>query len=117
PDVPTNIEAGIPDLEGDTITGIVAPAGTPNEIVARWRNDIVKIVAMPEVNERLQTLGFAPGANTPDGSGQRQRAERAQWGHGGRSGPGGRGRQRMPRSPNSRATPRVMETTAPLAAA
>jgi tripartite-type tricarboxylate transporter receptor subunit TctC len=80
PDVPTNIEAGIPDLEGDTITGIVAPAGTPNEIVARWRNDIVKIVAMPEVNERLQTLGFAPVANTPDEFGQRLRAEMAKWG-------------------------------------
>ena len=78
--MPTNIEAGIPDLEGDTITGIVAPAGTPNEIVARWRNDIVKIVAMPEVNERLQTLGFAPVANTPDEFGQRLRAEMAKWG-------------------------------------
>jgi tripartite-type tricarboxylate transporter receptor subunit TctC len=80
PDVPTNVEAGIPDLEGDTITGIVAPAGTPKDIVARWRDEIVRIVAMPDVNERLQTLGFAPVANTPDEFGERLRAEMAKWG-------------------------------------
>ncbi len=80
PDVPTNIEAGVPDLEGDTITGIVAPAGTPKDIIARWRDEIVRIVATPEVNERLQTLGFAPVANTPEEFGQRLRAEMAKWG-------------------------------------
>jgi len=80
PNVPTNIESGIPDLEGDTITGIVAPAGTPKDIVARWRDEIVRIVAMPDVNERLQTLGFAPVANTPDEFGERLRAEMAKWG-------------------------------------
>jgi tripartite-type tricarboxylate transporter receptor subunit TctC len=80
PDVPTNIEDGVPDLEGDTITGIVAPAGTPNDIVGRWRDEIVRIVAMPDVNERLQTLGFAPVANTPDEFGERLRVEMAKWG-------------------------------------
>jgi tripartite-type tricarboxylate transporter receptor subunit TctC len=80
PDVPTNTEQGIPDLEGDTITGIVAPAGTPKEIIARWRDDIVRIVAMPEVNERLQTLGFAPVADTSEEFGQRLRAEMTKWG-------------------------------------
>jgi tripartite-type tricarboxylate transporter receptor subunit TctC len=80
PEVPTNIEAGIPDLEGDTITGIVAPAGTPKEIIMRWRDEIARIVAMPDVNERLQTLGFAPVANTPEEFGQRLRTEMAKWG-------------------------------------
>ena len=36
PDVPTNAEAGVPDHESDTLTGIVAPAGTPKEIIERW---------------------------------------------------------------------------------
>src|SRR6266852_3394288 len=46
PEVPTNGEAGVPGLESDTLTGIVAPAGTPRDIVDKWRNDIVKMVAM-----------------------------------------------------------------------
>ena len=73
PEVPTNAEAGVAGLESDTLTGIVAPAGTPKEIVDRWRNDIVKMVAMPEVKQRLETLGFAPVANTPDEFGNASR--------------------------------------------
>jgi tripartite-type tricarboxylate transporter receptor subunit TctC len=80
PEVPTNAEAGVPGLESDTLTGIVAPAGTPKEIIERWRNDIVKMVALPEVKQRLETLGFAPVANTPDEFGQRIKAEIARWG-------------------------------------
>src|SRR5947207_123773 len=80
PDVPTNSEAGVPDLESDTLTGVVAPAGTPKEVIERWRNDIVKMVASPEVKERLQALGFVPVANTPDEFGARIKSEIAKWG-------------------------------------
>jgi len=80
PEVPTNAEAGVDGLESDTLTGIVAPAGTPKEIIERWRSDIVKMVAMPEVKQRLETLGFAPVANTPEEFGQRIKAEIARWG-------------------------------------
>jgi tripartite-type tricarboxylate transporter receptor subunit TctC len=80
PDVPTNAEAGIPGLESDTLTGIVAPAGTPREIVERWRNDIAKMVATPDVKQRLETLGFAPVANTPEEFGDRLKIEMARWG-------------------------------------
>jgi tripartite-type tricarboxylate transporter receptor subunit TctC len=79
PDVPTNAEAGIPDLESDTLTGIVAPAGTPEDIIGRWRADIAKAVATPDVKERLETLGFAPVANTPDEFGARIKLEIAKW--------------------------------------
>jgi tripartite-type tricarboxylate transporter receptor subunit TctC len=79
-DVPTNAEAGVGGLESDTLTGIVAPAGTPKEIIDRWRSDIVKMVAMPDVKQRLETLGFAPVANTPEEFGQRIKAEIARWG-------------------------------------
>ena len=79
PEVPTNAEAGIPDLESDTLTGIVAPAGTPKEIVDRWRNDIAKAVATPEVKQRLEGLGFGPVANTPEEFGQRIKVEIAKW--------------------------------------
>jgi tripartite-type tricarboxylate transporter receptor subunit TctC len=79
PDVPTNAEAGIPDLESDTLSGIVAPAGTPKDIIDRWRDEIAKAVATAEVKERLETLGFAPVANTPDEFGARIRSEIAKW--------------------------------------
>jgi tripartite-type tricarboxylate transporter receptor subunit TctC len=80
PDVPTNAEAGIPDLESDTLTGIVAPAGTPKDIIDRWHGEIAKVVATSEVKERLETLGFAPVANMPDEFGARIKLETARWG-------------------------------------
>jgi tripartite-type tricarboxylate transporter receptor subunit TctC len=80
PDVPTNVEAGVPDLESDTLTGIVAPAGTPNEIIERWHRNIVQMVAMPDVKERLESLGFVPVANTPQEFDQRLKTEMEKWG-------------------------------------
>jgi tripartite-type tricarboxylate transporter receptor subunit TctC len=80
PNVPTNIEAGIPDLESDTLTGIVAPAGTPKDIIARWHSEIVAMVAMPDVRQRLETLGFAPVANAPEEFAERLKTEMAKWG-------------------------------------
>jgi tripartite-type tricarboxylate transporter receptor subunit TctC len=79
PDVQTSIEQGIPDLESDTLTGIVAPAGTPKGIVDRWRNEIVKAVAAADVKQRLETLGFAPVANAPEEFGDRLKTEMARW--------------------------------------
>jgi tripartite-type tricarboxylate transporter receptor subunit TctC len=80
PDVPTNAEAGIPDLESDTLTGIVAPAGTPKEIIARWHDDIAKVAATAEFKQRLEILGFVPVANAPDEFGARIKSEIARWG-------------------------------------
>jgi tripartite-type tricarboxylate transporter receptor subunit TctC len=80
PDVPTNVEGGVPDLESDTLTGIVAPAGTPKEIIERWHNEIMHMVALPDVKQRLETLGFAPVANAPAEFGERLKSEMAKWG-------------------------------------
>jgi len=80
PDVPTNAEAGVPDLESDTLTGIVAPAGTPKELIDKWRSEIAKMVATPDVKQRLETLGFAPVASTPAEFGERIKVEIARWG-------------------------------------
>src|SRR3954447_11169742 len=52
PDVPTAAEAGIPGHEGDTLTGLVAPAGTPKEIVDRLNAEIKKMVAAADVKEK-----------------------------------------------------------------
>jgi tripartite-type tricarboxylate transporter receptor subunit TctC len=80
PDVPTGAEAGVGELASDTLTGIVAPAGTPSEVIERWRGDIVKMVAAPDVRQRLETLGFVPVANTPEEFGERIKVEIARWG-------------------------------------
>jgi tripartite-type tricarboxylate transporter receptor subunit TctC len=79
PDVPTIAEAGMPDQESDTVTGIVALASTPKEIIDRWHREIVRIVAMPDVNARLRTLGFDPVANSPAEFAERIRTEGAKW--------------------------------------
>jgi len=79
PDVTTNAEAGFADLESDTLTGIVAPAGTPQDIIDGWRGEIARIVATRDVMQRLETLGFVPVASTPDQFGIRIRTEIAKW--------------------------------------
>jgi tripartite-type tricarboxylate transporter receptor subunit TctC len=79
PDVPTMAEAGVRDQESDTLTGVVAPAGTPPEIIERWHAEIVKLVALPDVKQRLQDLGFEPVANTPADFGERIKTEIAKW--------------------------------------
>src|SRR6478735_8037135 len=71
--------AGLPDLESDTLTGIVAPAGTPKEVIERWHDAIAKMVASPDVKQRLEALGFAPVADTPEQFGARIKAEIAKW--------------------------------------
>ena len=80
PDVPTVAEAAaLKGYEASSWFGLLAPAGTPKEIIARWRSDIVKIVAAPEVKQRLESLGFAPVANTPEEFGERIKLEIARW--------------------------------------
>lgn len=79
-DVPTMAEAGVPDLESNTLTGIVVPAGTPKDIIDRWHREIVRIVALPEVNANLRTLGFDPIATSPEAYAQRINIEAAKWG-------------------------------------
>jgi tripartite-type tricarboxylate transporter receptor subunit TctC len=80
PDVPTFAEQGVKDQEADTLTGIVAPAGTPKEIVELLSRTIAKGVAEPEVRERLMALGFRPVANTPDEFAARIKLEIEKWG-------------------------------------
>jgi len=66
PDVPTIVEAGFPGQEADTLLGLLVPARTPKGIVDRLYQEIKRIVALPEIRERLDALGFVPVANTPD---------------------------------------------------
>jgi tripartite-type tricarboxylate transporter receptor subunit TctC len=66
PDVPTMAEAGIKGMEVINITGVLAPAGTPPDIVAKLNAAMLKAIARPEVKERFATLGVEPLGGTPD---------------------------------------------------
>jgi tripartite-type tricarboxylate transporter receptor subunit TctC len=79
PDLPTNVEEGVPGLESDTLTGILAPAGTPKTIIDKWNAAIVKMAADPDTRRKLDTLGFVPVANSPDQFAERIKAEMARW--------------------------------------
>ena len=65
PEVPTIVEAGFPGIEADTQQCVLAPAGTPRDIVDLIYRNIVTALAAPDMKERLATLGFVPVANTP----------------------------------------------------
>jgi tripartite-type tricarboxylate transporter receptor subunit TctC len=79
PDVPTIAEAGFPGQEADTLLGILVPARTPKEIVDRLYQEVKRIVALPEIKDRLDAIGFVPVANTPDEFAAIIKAESARW--------------------------------------
>jgi tripartite-type tricarboxylate transporter receptor subunit TctC len=66
PDVPTMAESGVRDQESELIIGVVAPAATPKPIVDLLQRQIARIVALPDVRQKLDALGFSPVASTPE---------------------------------------------------
>jgi tripartite-type tricarboxylate transporter receptor subunit TctC len=66
PNVPTMTEAGYPNIEGDTWVGVLAPAGTDEKIVTLLNREIVKILSLPAMKDRLVGLGYEPVGNTPN---------------------------------------------------
>jgi tripartite-type tricarboxylate transporter receptor subunit TctC len=70
----------VKDQEAETLTGIVAPAATPKEIVDLLSREIARAVAQPDTTARLETLGFKPVANTPEEFGTRITLEIEKWG-------------------------------------
>jgi tripartite-type tricarboxylate transporter receptor subunit TctC len=79
PDVPTMTEAGYPDIEGDTWVGVLAPARTDRPIVTLLNREIVKILNLPAMKQRLVALGYEPVGNTPDEYAAQIRTEIGKW--------------------------------------
>jgi tripartite-type tricarboxylate transporter receptor subunit TctC len=79
PDVPTMAEAGSPGQDTETVLLALAPAGTPKDIVNRLHREIVKIIAMPEVQQKFEAFGFTPVGTTPEQSSARIKAELDLW--------------------------------------
>jgi tripartite-type tricarboxylate transporter receptor subunit TctC len=79
PDVPTMAESGYPNLEADSWVGVLAPAGTPKEIVALLNREIVKIAVAPDTQERLVALGYEAVGSTPEDFSAQIRSETEKW--------------------------------------
>ena len=79
PDVPTLAEAGAPGQESLFFQGIVAPAGTPKDIVDQLYREIEKILARPDVKDRLAAIGFGVTISSPEEFQVQLKAEAARW--------------------------------------
>ena len=79
PDVPTMVESGLPNYVIAGWYGVLAPAKTPRPIVDQLNREIVRILHLPEVVERLAADGSEPVGSTPEEFGAHIRAEIARW--------------------------------------
>ncbi len=79
PDVPTVAEQGYPGFETAAWYGVLVPTGTSQDIITRLHADLVKVLATPDVKQKLQGQGGDPVGNTPAEFGAYIRAEGAKW--------------------------------------
>lgn len=79
PDVPTVAESGVPGYDVSVWFGVLAPAGTPRDIVQRLNAEIRKIIATPEVTDRFLKQGVEPRTGTPEQFGALIKAEVTRW--------------------------------------
>lgn len=79
PELPTIAEAGYPELDGDAWVGVLVPTGTPADIVALLHTEIVEILAQPDMQERLATIGLEPVGNSPAEFAAQMKTEMAKW--------------------------------------
>ena len=80
PGIPTMIESGYPHFVATSWIGFLAPAGTPRPIIDRYNKEIVKILHMPDVQQKLRDMEFEVVANTPEQFGAWIRTEVERWG-------------------------------------
>ena len=79
PDVPTVAESGLPGFEALQWFGIFVPAGASKDIVARLNGEIVKIVRLPDIRERMTSLGADVVGSTPEQFAAFQKTDTAKW--------------------------------------
>jgi tripartite-type tricarboxylate transporter receptor subunit TctC len=79
PDVPSMAEAGYPEVVGEGWFAFIVPARTPKDIVALLQREIVAIVSLPDITEKMAELGFEAVGDTPDEAAALFRSESAKW--------------------------------------
>ena len=79
PDVPTLAELGYPNVEADLWYGMLAPAGTPRDIIVRVNADMTKALALPEVRTALAAQGMEVAPSSPEDMAALMRRDAARW--------------------------------------
>jgi tripartite-type tricarboxylate transporter receptor subunit TctC len=79
PDVPSVAESGVPGFDVSAWNGILAPAGTPPQVIRKLRDEIAATLKLPNVKERIAGFGFEGIGSTPEEFGVFVKAELAQW--------------------------------------
>ena len=79
PDVPSMAEVGYPHITGEGWFAFLVPAGTPKDITALLQREILKVIALPDVKQRMEALGFETVGTTPEESAERFKREGAKW--------------------------------------
>jgi tripartite-type tricarboxylate transporter receptor subunit TctC len=79
PQIPTVAEAALPGFEAATWFALVAPAGTPREIVRRLNTEVTQLVTQPDVRQRFADLGMTIDAGTPDALDAYIKSEMLKW--------------------------------------
>ena len=80
PDLPTVSESGVSGYEAGPWYGLLVPTGTPREAVSRLNAEMLKVVKLPDVKERMAAQGLTPLNSTPDEFGAYVRSEVEKWG-------------------------------------
>ncbi len=80
PDIPTFAEAGLPGVEAGSWYGVFAPAGTPSGVIAKLHSEIVNMLKLPDVQQRLILEGADPIGNSPAEFAAQVRGDLAKWG-------------------------------------
>jgi tripartite-type tricarboxylate transporter receptor subunit TctC len=79
PDVPTVAESGLPGFEVSVWNGLMAPAGTPADVIAKLNTEIKQVIESPDFKQRLATQGYEPIWSTPEQFGQRISSDIDRW--------------------------------------
>lgn len=79
PQVPTVAESGFPGFDLSVWYGLLAPAGTPTDIIAKLSAETAKVMASPELKERFAALGMEPLSSTPEQFASHIRSETTKW--------------------------------------
>jgi tripartite-type tricarboxylate transporter receptor subunit TctC len=80
PDVPTMEELGFKGHDAETITGMLVPAGTPGPIVKRLYGEAIRIMALPDIRQRVTDMGADIIANSPQQFTAQIKREVTRWG-------------------------------------
>jgi tripartite-type tricarboxylate transporter receptor subunit TctC len=79
-ELPTLAESGVPGYEMVLWIGVFAPAGTPREVVSKLNAEVVRIVRLPDIREKLDGMGVDPLGNTSEQTAEWIRREIARYG-------------------------------------